>query len=478
MLWWTFPGCLADILRSLAGLKRLGALHVSYEYLHDWKKALPSDFKAMDKEDLCQRLEKSIDLANWMVETAFRDTLIKVVELAQESSALQQELVLRRALKAVERFENVAKRPGLVDGAQKIHSKILRHLIAFAQTQDDIVEVTHLQGELSILDSLDEGHSDINLNETLAESLRNSASLACDVLWELNMPPEVRNTLSFTRQTTLRTAHRAMHAGFEDVAKTLSSDRNGVETLLPDVLKRSLVHMAVETRSLKLLRVLIKQNPGLLDHRDALQRTPLLIAAAKGDLAAYDILIKNGADIHARDMSSRSILNYACASGSFKMVESLLKRGANIRRDNPFGVSSPLFEAASRGHYEICLLLLEQGDCANDLTQAADLAEKNGHHTVATLLQQSKALYSKTGISLLQDGLSSRSSNRSTPGYNYPDAMCDDLVSLPQPPSWDMGIAFEMTCDSSHSPLSEPMFETPFDSAFSSSNLDGFGDSQ
>jgi ankyrin repeat protein len=472
MLWWTFLGYLANILYSLAGLKRLGALHVAYEYLHDWKKALPSDFKALDKEDLCQRLEKSIDLANWMVETAFRDTLIKVAQSAQESSALQQELVLRKALKAVERFENVAKRPGLVDGAQKIHSKILRHLIAIAQAQDDIVEVTHLQGEMSILDSLDEGHSDINLNKTLSESLQNSASLACDVLWELNMPPEVRNTLSFTRQTTLRTAHRAMHAGFEDVAKTLSSDRNGVETLLPDVLKRSLVHMAVETRSLKLLRFLIKQNPGLLDHRDALKRTPLLIAAAKGDLAAYDMLIKDGADIYARDMSSRSVLNYACASGSFKMVESLLKGGANIKKDNPFGVSSPLFEAASRGHYEICLLLLEQGDCANDLSHAAKLAEKNGHHTVATLLQQSKALYSKTGLSLLRDGLSSGSSNRSTPGYTYPDAMCDDLVSPPQPSSWEMGHFFEAAYESGHSPSSEAICEP----AFGSSGLDGFGD--
>jgi hypothetical protein len=52
----------------------------------------------LDKDDLCQRLEKSIELANWAVETAFRDTLTRLVESAQESFALQQELVLRRAL--------------------------------------------------------------------------------------------------------------------------------------------------------------------------------------------------------------------------------------------------------------------------------------------------------------------------------------------------------------------------------------------
>jgi Ankyrin repeats (3 copies) len=446
----------ANIMRSLAGLKRLGALHVLYEYLHDWRKALPSDFKALDKDDLCQRLEKSIELANWAVETAFRDTLTRLVESAQESFALQQELVLRRALKAVERFENVAKRPGLVDGAQKIHSKILRHLIAIAQAQDDIVEVTHFQGELSILDSLDQGHRDTDLNETLAQSLQNSARLACDVLWDLNMPPEVRNTLAFTRQTTLRTAHRAMHAGFEEVAKSLSSNRSEADSLLPEVLKRSLVHMAVETGSLKLLPYLIKQNPGLLNSHDALNRTPLLIAAAKGDLAAYDILVKAGAFIQVRDRASRSVLNHACASGSFKMVQKLLKGGANIN-DDVFGVSSPLFEAASRGHYEICLLLLEHGDCANHLTKAAELAEKNGHHNVAALLQQNTALYSKSGLSLLREGLSSRS----TPSYTYPDQLFDDL-SPQQAPQWDMGATFEMSCESSHSSSSEPMFDPSF----------------
>jgi Ankyrin repeats (3 copies) len=445
---------------------------VLYEYLHDWQKALPSDFKSLDKDNLCQRLKNSVKLANWAVETAFRDTLTKLVESAEESFALQRELVLRRALKAVERFENVANRRGLVDGAQKVHSRILRHLIAIAQAQDDIVEVTHFQGELSILESLNDGHGEPSLNETLAKSLQSSARLACDVLWDLNMPDEVRETLAFTRQTTLRTAHRAMHAGFEGVAQSLSSDRNEAESLLPEVLNRSLVHIAVETGCLKLLPSLIKQNPSLLNSRDALNRTPLLIAAAKGDLAAYDILVKAGADIRVRDKASRSVLNHACASGSFKMAQKLLRGGADIN-DDVFGVSSsPLFEAASRGHYEICLLLLENGDCANHLTKAAGLAEKNGHHNVAALLQQNTALYSESGLSLLREGLSSRS----TPGYSCPDQMFDNQSPPQLPPSWDFRSGCEMLCDSSHSSLSESMFESSFDSGFVSSALDGFGD--
>ena len=430
----------------------------------------------MDKNDLCQRLERSIELANWAVETAFRDTLARLVDSALASLPLQQELVLRRALTAVERFERVARRPGLVNGAQKIHSKILRHLIAIAQDQDDTIEVTRFRGELYVLDGLTEGRSDNSSAtnaevrqsvETLAGSFQDSARLACDVLWDLNMPSEVRTTLAFTRQTTLRTTHRAMHAGLEEVAETLSQSGEA-ESLLPDVLRRSLVHVAVETGSLKLLPSLIEQNPGLLNSCDALKRTPILIAAAKGNFAAYEILIKAGANIRVRDLTSRSVLNHACASGSFKIVQELLKRGANVN-DDTFGVSSPLFEAASRGHYEVCLLLLEHGDCANHLSEAADLAERNGHHNVAALLQQNKALYSKSGLSLLRDALSSRS----TPGYSYSDPMFDDVSPPPPPPQWDMvpRAAFEMACDSSNSSSSEPLFDM-----FGSSMLDSYGD--
>jgi ankyrin repeat protein len=448
---------------------------VLYEYLHDWRKALPPDFKRLDTDETCQRLESSIDLANWAVETAFRDTLTRLIESAQDSSTLEKELVLRRALKAVERFEKVAKRPGLIDGTQKIHSTLLRHLIVIAQAQDDIVEVTHLQGELSILDSLGEGLRDAGLDETLAKSFQESARLACDVLWDLNMPVEIRNTLAFTRQTTLRTAHRAMHAGFEEVAKSLLSENNQAESLLPEVLRRSPIHIAVETGSLKLLPSLLKQSPGLLDSRDALRRTPLLIAASKGDLAAYDMLVEAGADIKVRDLASRSVLNHACASGKFAMVQKLLRHGVDIN-DDTFGVSSPLLEAASRGHYEICLLLLERGDCAKHLSEAANLASENGHHNVAILLQQNTFLHSKSGLSLLRDG----SSTKSTPVYTYADPIFENLTPLtytsPQPLQWDMEAAFEASCVSSHSSSSDSMFDTtPLDDfGFVSSAVDTF----
>jgi ankyrin repeat protein len=153
------------------------------------------------------------------------------------------------------------------------------------------------------------------------------------------------------------------------------------------------------------------------------------------------------------------------------MVQKLLRHGADIN-DDTFGVSSPLFEAASRGHYEICLLLLEKGDCAEHLSEAADLASENGHHNVAILLQQNTFLHSRSGLSLLRDG----SSAKSTPVYSCAEPIFENPTPFkftsPQPQQW---AAFEASCGSSHSSSSDSMFDPLFDdSGFGSSAVDTF----
>jgi uncharacterized protein len=453
----------SDHLRSLNSLKRLGSLHVLYEYLHDWRKAFPCGFKTLDKGDICQQLGQSVELATWAVETAFRDTLTRLVESVQECGSSRKELVLRRALKAIERFEGIAKHPGLVNESNKIHSTILQQLIAIAQAEDDIAEIAILRAELHKLDSLQEGCSDAGKNKSLAEALKSSARLACEMLQELNMPAAVRTTLKLTRRTTLPTAHRAMHAGFQEAARVLS-EQNDSEPVLPEILGRSILHIAVETGSLKILPFLLEQTPGFLNSRDTLMRTPLLIAASKGDLPAFNKLIAAGADIRARDMASRSVLNHACAAGSFTMVETLLREGAEVN-DDTLGASSPLCEAASRGHYDICLLLLEHGDCADHLDMAAELAEKNGHHPVATLLQQNALLHSAGGLTLMREGMSSGS----TPLYNFSNHFFDGA-----PQDWDTGTNLDVSSESSHASTSERMSET-FDSGFGPPASNSFG---
>jgi hypothetical protein len=470
-------------LGSLTALKRLGSLHILYEYLYDWRRALPSETNTLDKEDICSRLDRYIEFVTWAIETAFRDTLTELVGLAERSASApdHKELILRRALKAIERFENVAKKRGLVEGSKKIHSTILRHLIVIAEGQDDVVEMAHCQEELCVLSSLDQSSSGVDLNEMLAHCLQNAAHLACDLLRDLDMPTEARDTLAFTRGTSLPTAQRAMHARFEEVAKILLERTNTEPPPIPDILGRSVAHVAVETGSMKLLPFLLKRNPELLEGVDKIKRTPLLIAASRGDLAAFDILVAAGANIGARDLASRTALNHACASGNFAMVKRLLEKGADIN-DDTFGVAPPLCEAAWGGHYDVCLLLLEHGDCANQLARAADLASANNHFRVAHLLHQNAIVQPVSQLTLLRAALSrsrdgkSRSrdgsSVRTTPSL-FPAPLTNNGWCN-RAPDWETRSILEISSESSHCSSLDQMHDTlDFGMGCSASNLFG-----
>jgi ankyrin repeat protein len=55
-----------------------------------------------------------------------------------------------------------------------------------------------------------------------------------------------------------------------------------------------------------LLQRLLQHNTDLLDAGDVFKRTPLLIAASKGDFLLFKCLARVGANLQSRDASSRS----------------------------------------------------------------------------------------------------------------------------------------------------------------------------
>ena len=265
--------------------------------------------------------------------------------------------------------------------AIKIQSTLLRDLIATADAEGDAVEVAHLQEELSALSS----PTDNDLHDAITKSFLDLAHLASGVLHGLAIPENYLEALGFTNDLSLPTAHRAMHAGFEKIAAKLLFE--SVERIhrLPDILGRSTIHIAVETGCLQILRCLLEQNPKACDLRDDLQRTPLLIAAWKGQLVAFNMLLEAGADITARDLSNRTSLNYACSQGNVPIVEKLLAKGADVA-DCTMDNLPALCEAATHGRYGVCLVLLKLPRCVNQICPAAKCAAENGHDKLAELI--------------------------------------------------------------------------------------------
>ncbi len=85
------------------------------------------------------------------------------------------------------------------------------------------------------------------------------------------------------------------------------------------------------------------------------------------------------------------LLKLALLSGNCQAVLALLKRGEQVNRPDNKG-TSPLMLAASKGHLDLCKLLLEHG--ANEYWEAPDgktvrlVAVENGHANIGQLLTQ------------------------------------------------------------------------------------------
>ena len=105
-----------------------------------------------------------------------------------------------------------------------------------------------------------------------------------------------------------------------------------------------------------------KGNPTLYFHQ-----TPLHASCKKGQMAMARALLKRGADRMARDNIQKTPLHWAAVSGALSCVILLVGRPEKpllspeqVDAQDMYG-SSPLYDAAMRGHEKVCGVLLSVG---------------------------------------------------------------------------------------------------------------------
>jgi uncharacterized protein len=130
---------------------------------------------------------------------------------------------------------------------------------------------------------------------------------------------------------------------------------HGVDAFAPDGFP--LLSLALFFGQPEVFRYLLEQGADVnLAARNPMRVAPLHAAAARGDLAAVQLLLERGADANARQQSGYVALHTAAASGRKEMAELLLAHGAHP-------------------------------DAATDAGEtAADLAQQAGHAALAAWL--------------------------------------------------------------------------------------------
>jgi ankyrin repeat protein len=103
---------------------------------------------------------------------------------------------------------------------------------------------------------------------------------------------------------------------------------------------------------------LVRQDPGLLDVRDARGMTPLMCASQKGHMGVVLSLLDKGAAIHAQSPGGWTALLLACSFvGHPPLVRLLVERGADPATCRDRGSTALMF-ASLNGHLEVVRVLL------------------------------------------------------------------------------------------------------------------------
>jgi len=146
------------------------------------------------------------------------------------------------------------------------------------------------------------------------------------------------------------------------------------------------LYLALREPSLKAAQVLIDWPRTDVDARNAVDESPLMMAALKGHLALARRLIERGADVNKPGWTP---LHYAATGGQVALIQLLLDKHAYIDAESPNG-TTPLMMAAQYGTLAAVKALMDGGaDPAlkNQLGQTArDFAQRGGRQDVVDLI--------------------------------------------------------------------------------------------
>ncbi|XP_075895753.1 DNA-binding protein RFXANK isoform X1 [Nelusetta ayraudi] len=172
---------------------------------------------------------------------------------------------------------------------------------------------------------------------------------------------------------------------------TLTNKQRGNEvTVRPATLDALSIHQLAAQGDVSQVAAHLSKDSTLLSQQDERGFTPLMWAAAFGEIAVVNFLLDQGADPRTVALEWESALTLASSGGFVHIVKSLLKHGVDINTYDWNG-GTPLLYAVRGNHSECVKALLENGA---DMTIESDtgytpmaLAVALGHKRVQKELE-------------------------------------------------------------------------------------------
>ncbi len=143
----------------------------------------------------------------------------------------------------------------------------------------------------------------------------------------------------------------------DDVNTVKNLIQRGFDPNTPDPKGQNALYLALREPSLKVAKLLIDTPKIDLDAKNAVDESPLMMAALKGHTDLVQLLIVKGADVNKTGWAP---LHYAASFGHLQIMQMLLDAHAYIDAESPNG-STPLMMAAQYGTPSAVKLLLEAG---------------------------------------------------------------------------------------------------------------------
>uniref|UniRef100_A0A8C6X2Y2 Ankyrin repeat family A member 2 n=3 Tax=Elapinae TaxID=42168 RepID=A0A8C6X2Y2_NAJNA len=165
---------------------------------------------------------------------------------------------------------------------------------------------------------------------------------------------------------------------------TLTNKHRGNEVSTTPLLVNSLsVHQLAAQGEMLYLATRIEQE-NVINHMDEEGFTPLMWAAAHGQIAVVEFLLQNGADPQILGKGRESALSLACSKGYTDIVKMLLDCGVDVNEYDWNG-GTPLLYAVHGNHVKCVKILLEHGADPTVETDSGynsmDLAVALGHRS-------------------------------------------------------------------------------------------------